>query len=168
MEIKICEVFSDCLNNINLEFSEKGITALIGCDESCKTNLIKLIIGYQKIDKGYIKYGRKKIDNLSNDTKIKSIKEDIFYVGADYSEFLFNINIKEDINYYIKDYEENTLMESLKLFNLDKDILYKSYLDLSSIEYKKVLMLLVIMSKAKVIIIEEPTLNLDYNVHQLL
>ena len=59
MEIKICDVFSDCLNNINLEFKEKSITALIGSDNSCKTNLINLINGQQKINKGYIKYGRK-------------------------------------------------------------------------------------------------------------
>lgn len=167
MEIKISEVFSECLHNINIEFNEKSITGLIGSNDSCKTSLIKLITGYQKIDKGYIKYGRKKIDNLSRDIKINTIKQDIFYVSSDYREFLFNINIKEDFNYYIGNYEENNLIDILKTFNLNKDIIYKSYLDLSSIEYKKILLVLAIMSKAKVIVIEEPTLNLDFKSTQI-
>lgn len=168
MEIKICDVFSDCLNNINLEFKEKSITALIGSDNSCKTNLINLINGQQKINKGYIKYGRKKIDSLSNDTKINSISEEVFYVSSDYREYLFNINIKEDFIYYVGNKEEDSLIDILKTFNLDKDILNKSYLDLSSIEYKKIIMILAIMSNSKIIIIEDPTLNLDYKTTEIL
>ena len=74
------------------------------------------------INKGYIKYGRKKIDSLSNDTKINSISEEVFYVSSDYREYLFNINIKEDFIYYVGNKEEDSLIDILKTFNLDKRI----------------------------------------------
>ena len=74
---------------------------------------------------------------------------------------LFNINIKEDIKFYLGEYNESKLYELLKLFNLDSTILDNNYLELSSSEKRKILLIIGLMIDSKIIILENPTFRLD-------
>ena len=74
---------------------------------------------------------------------------------------LFNINIKEDIKYYVDAYSETKLLELLNSFNLEKEILDKVYFELSSSEQIKILIIIGLMINAKIIVFDNPTINLD-------
>lgn len=161
MEIKLDNVCSNKLESINILFSEKKITSLIGNSECGKKELINLIYGLDKIHSGVIKYGRKKIDASSNSKKCIEIRKMIYYLREDSSNMLFNINIKEDIKYHLDKYDNEKLCELLKSFNLDNSILEKCYLDLSSSEIRKIQLIIGLMSNSKVIILENPTIKLD-------
>lgn len=161
MEIKLSNVCTKKLKNINIKFTEKEITALVGNAKSIKNNIINVISGLEKITSGEIKYGRRKQDENTTEEKILNIKKNIFYVSENSSHMLFNINIKEDIKFYLGEYDELKLQELLKNFNLDENVLENSYLDLSSSKSRKILLIIALMSNAKILILENPTISLD-------
>lgn len=161
MEIKLNDVCTKRLKNINIKFTEKEITALVGNSESIKKDVISVICGLEKITSGEVKYGRRKQDKSTNEEKMLDIKKNIFHVGENFNGVLFNINIKEDIKFYLGEYDELRLSELLKNFNLNEKILENSYLDLSSSEIRKVLLIIGLMSIANILILETPNLVLD-------
>ena len=161
MEIKLNNVCTKNLKNINIKFTEKEITALVGNVQSIKKDIINVICGLEEITSGEVKYGRKKQDENTSEEKILAIKKDIFHINENSSRMLFNININEDIKFYLSDYDELRLKELLKNFNLNEKILEKSYLDLSSSDAQKILLIIAFMSSAKIIILENPNINLD-------
>lgn len=157
MEIKLNEVSSTNLTNLNMMFNDHKITAILG-DEF--DEILNIIYGNQKIIKGYITYDGEKID-LNNNINIENIKKDIFYISENYDNMLFNINIEEDIKFYLRTYNKEVLSNLLKVFDLDISILKKVYFELSSSEKRKILLIISFLSQAKVLIIVNPTLKLD-------
>ena len=139
MEVKLNEVTTKEISKININFTDNEITSLIGSNKSEINNVLKLLYEDEKL-----------------------IEENIFYLKEEYKGMLFNINVLEDIKYYVKEIKEEKLYDLLKLFSLDYSICKKNYLELSSSEYKKVLLLISIMINCKILILENPTLNLDY------
>ena len=162
MEIKLNNVCTKNLVNINTEFSKNQVTCLIGSNGSGKTELLNAIYGLERILNGNIKYGRKTIDVNSKKNKIHEIKKEIYFLKENYKSMLFNVNVKEDIIFYVDKYNTEKLYELLKSFDLDISILEKSYLELSNSEIKKILLLIGIISNKKVIIFDNPTVGLDY------
>jgi energy-coupling factor transport system ATP-binding protein len=161
MEIKLNNICTKSLKNINIKFTEKEITALVGNTQSIKKNIINAICGLEKIISGEVKYGRIKQDENTTEEKMLNIKKNIFYVGENSSDMLFNINVKEDIKFYLGDYDALRLEELLKNFNLNTKILESSYLDLSSSEARKILLIIALMSNTKILILETPNIYLD-------
>lgn len=161
MEIKLNDVCTKRLKNINIKFTEKEITALVGNSESIKKDIINVICGLEKITSGEIKYGRRKQDENTAEEKMLDIKKNIFYVNENSSDMLFNINIEEDIKFYLGEYDTLKLEELLKNFNLSGKILENSYLDLSNSEIRKILLIIGLMSSAKILILENPNITLD-------
>lgn len=155
MEINLSNVYSKNLLDINLTLKEKEITSILGSNESKKIELIEVICGLDKITNGIIKYRKDEVE-LNIDTK-----KDIYYLKDNYENMLFNINIKEDIKYYLGCYDNEKLNDLLKGFNLDIKILESNYLELSSSEIRKILLIIGLMSSAKIIILENPTIKLD-------
>ena len=89
------------------------------------------------------------------------IKKSIFHISENSCNILFNINIKEDIKFYLGEYDELRLRELLKNFNLSERILESSYLDLSSSEVRKILLIIAFMCSSKILILENPNVTLD-------
>lgn len=154
MEIKLDNITTFNIKNIDLTFYENEITALISSEYKTNKEILDLISceNYKCIKSGNIKYGKEQI-NLE-------IKKDIFYLKSD-SRILFNINIKEDIIFYIKNYDESKLLELLNTFNLNKDILNKNYIELSSSEYLKIELIIGFLSPVKVLLLDNPIINFD-------
>ena len=137
--------------NENISFSKNEINSIIGIDENSKKNVLNLICEFQNKENG-------EIENNANENTSKNC---IFWLKQNYSNLLFNINIKEDIKFYLDKYNQDTLEELLKSFNLDIKILDKSYMELSSSEIRKILLIVGFLLPVKILIIENPTLKLD-------
>lgn len=168
MEIKLNNVSTTNLTDINITFDHKKINSIITAKEIYKDELFCAVNDF-KIKKGNISLGKSiiTIDNIQK--QIKKSNQNIFYLKANYEDMLFNINIMEDIKYYIKEYSVDKLEELLKKFNLNNDILNKSYLELSSSEIKKILIIILLMIDKKFLLIENPTQHLDNNsIHVLI
>jgi len=141
--------------NENISFTKDEINSIIGIDEDSKNDVLNLICEFQKKENNG---AENKAD--ANNQKM-DLKNNVFWLKENYHNMLFNINIKEDIKFYLDKYNQDKLEELLKCFNLDIKILDKSYMELSSSEIRKILLIVVFLLPAKILIIENPTLKLD-------
>lgn len=161
MEIILNNLSSNKISNLNVIFSENRITSLIGNNDSGVREIFNLIIGLDKIIDGEIKFDKKMLDKASSKKKINEMINQIYYLNENSIKQLFNINIKEDIKFYLDKYDKEKLNKMLKTFNLDNSLLLKNYSELSSSELKKILLIIGLLSTKKIIILDNPTLNLD-------
>ena len=74
---------------------------------------------------------------------------------------LFNISIKDDIGFNTRDYDNDKLDELLNLFGLDKEILYRSYREISKSEYNKIRIIICLLDNKPILVLENPTDGLD-------
>ena len=138
-----------------LDIKKGFITGFIGPNGSGKTTTIKLIMNMLNRDNGTIKVFDKeyKIDDLS-------IKETIGYVG-DISGYMKEAklkDIKKNIALFYKNWDESLYKYYLNKFNIDENKIYK---ELSKGQQKKFELIMALCHHPKLIIMDEPTANLD-------
>lgn len=163
MEIKIENLYfkytdtNYILENINLMIKNNTITGIIGSNGSGKTTLVDLIDGLLKPTAGTIKY---------NNMDVFDSKE-IGYLFQNPKNQFFSRTVKQELqaSAIINNYKVNSLekrvLDVLKIVNLNQEILSKNPLMLSNSEAKKVALASILMYNPKLIILDEPTLNLD-------
>ena len=139
----------------DLKVPEGFVTGFIGPNGSGKTTTIKLIMNMINKDQGTIKMWGKdyKINDLT-------IKEKIGYVG-EFSGYLHEAKvkkIKKSISSFYKNWDEKLYEKYITKFNLNEDKVYK---DLSKGQQKKFEIVMAISHHPKLIIMDEPTANLD-------
>ncbi|NFG25190.1 ABC transporter ATP-binding protein [Clostridium botulinum] len=145
--------------NFNLDIKYLGIksgyiTGFIGPNGSGKTTTIKSILGLIKPNNGEIKIFEK--DPLK-DEKIKDL---VAYVGG-VSGFLEENKlkyIKKSISSFYSNWDEELFKEYINKFNLDED---KQYIELSKGQQKQFELSIAFAHHPKIIIMDEPTSNLD-------
>ena len=137
-----------------LDIKSGFITGFIGPNGSGKTTTIKSIMGMIKGDEGEISIlGR---DNLKNE----DVKENIGYVG-DISGFLQENklkNIKKGISRFYKNWDEKEYRKCIDKFRLDEN---KKFGELSKGMQKQFQLALAFSHHPKILIMDEPTANLD-------
>ena len=143
------------LNIDKLDIKKGFITGFIGPNGSGKTTTIKLIMNMLNKDNGTIKVFDKeyKIDDLS-------IKETIGYVG-DISGYLKESkleDIKKSISSFYKNWDESLYKYYLNKFDIDEK---KRYKESSKGQQKKFELIMALCHHPKLIIMDEPTANLD-------
>lgn len=139
----------------DLKIPEGFVTGFIGPNGSGKTTTIKLIMNMINKDEGFIKMWGKdyKINNLN-------IKDKIGYVG-EFSGYLHEAKIgriKKSLSVFYKNWDEKLYEKYMKQFNLNED---KAYKDLSKGQQKKFEIVMAMSHHPKLIIMDEPTANLD-------
>ncbi|GIM31791.1 ABC transporter ATP-binding protein [Paraclostridium bifermentans] len=150
---KTLEDFKLTINDIEIK---KGyITGFIGPNGSGKTTTMKLIMNMLKKDSGTIKiFGKeRKVDDLE-------IKETIGYIGdvSGYMQENKLKNIKKAIKPFYKNWDEQLYKKYIMQFKLNENKVYK---ELSKGQQKKFELVMVLSHHPKLIIMDEPTANLD-------
>lgn len=143
------------LNIENLNIEKGFITGFIGPNGSGKTTTIKLIMNMLIKESGSIKiFGKEyKSDDIS-------INETIGYVG-DIPGYVHENklkNIKRGVSVFYKNWDEVLYKKYLNQFKLDEN---KRYKDLSKGQQKKFELVMALSHHPKIIIMDEPTANLD-------
>lgn len=138
----------------DLEVKTGFITGFIGPNGAGKTTTIKAIMGMCNIDEGDITvFGENPLE------KIK-VKEDIGYVGET-SGFLEEsklLNIKNSISIFYSNWDEKIYINLINKFKLDENKVYK---ELSKGKKKQFELVLALSHHPKLLIMDEPTANLD-------
>lgn len=162
MAIKFNEIkYKNIFNELNLDIKNNQILSLVGKNSSGKTSFFNLIYCLHLDFSGKITIDRKNIDNKTKNKEIDIIRKKQFYLTQEFYAQLFSINILEDIKYAVPNYKIAELEELLKYFNLNNDILKKTFNELSLGERKKILLIIMFLKDSKILLLDDPTSNLD-------
>ncbi|RLI78931.1 ABC transporter ATP-binding protein [Archaeoglobales archaeon] len=150
------------ISDVNLKILEKERIAITGANGSGKTTLLLLLSGLLKPHKGYVKVFGYEVNRKNTE----QIRRSVGIVFQDPDDFLFNPTVREELLYTPAQldmpYEEaiEVAEKYAKIFGIDK-LLDKPPLRLSGGEKKKVALAAVMMLKPKILILDEPTANID-------
>ena len=165
----------EVLKDINLNIEEGSYTVIIGKTGSGKSTLIEHINGLLLPTHGEVLVNNVLITNPKSKKekrelakKLKVLRQDVAVLFQFSEQQLFETSVLKDIifaplNYGIS--EERAISkakELIKLVGLDKSYLDKSPFELSGGEMRKVALCGVLALEPKVLILDEPTVALDY------
>ena len=165
----------EVLKDINLNVEEGSYTVIIGKTGSGKSTLIEHINGLLLPTHGEVLVNNVLIINPKSKKekrelakKLKVLRQDVAVLFQFSEQQLFETSVLKDIifaplNYGIS--EESAISkakELIKLVGLDKSYLDKSPFELSGGEMRKVALCGVLALEPKVLILDEPTVALDY------
>lgn len=165
----------EVLKDINLEIDEGSYTVIVGKTGSGKSTLIEHINGLLLPTKGEVAVDNILITNPQSKKerrelakKLKILRQDVAVLFQFSEQQLFETSVLKDIIFAPLNYgvaEEKAILkakELIKLVGLDESYLDKSPFELSGGEMRKVALCGILALEPKVLILDEPTVALDY------
>ena len=165
----------EVLKDINLKIDEGSYTVIVGKTGSGKSTLIEHINGLLLPTKGEVAVDNILITNPQSKKerrelakKLKILRQDVAVLFQFSEQQLFETSVLKDIIFAPLNYgvaEEKAILkakELIKLVGLDESYLDKSPFELSGGEMRKVALCGVLALEPKVLILDEPTVALDY------
>ena len=165
----------EVLKDINLKIDEGSYTVIVGKTGSGKSTLIEHINGLLLPTKGEVAVDNILITNPQSKKerrelakKLKILRQDVAVLFQFSEQQLFETSVLKDIIFAPLNYgvaEEKAILkakELIKLVGLEESYLDKSPFELSGGEMRKVALCGVLALEPKVLILDEPTVALDY------
>ena len=165
----------EVLKDVNLEIEEGSYTVIVGKTGSGKSTLIEHINGLLLPTHGEVMVNSVLIKNPKNKKEkrslakiLKTLRQDVAVLFQFSEQQLFETSVLKDIIFAPLNYgvaEEKAILKAKELINLvglDESYLDKSPFELSGGEMRKVALCGVLALEPKVLILDEPTVALDY------
>ena len=140
------------LDNINLKLDAGKIIGLIGKSGAGKSTLAQNLCGLIKPTSGKILTGNKKIGMVFQFPEHQ----------------IFEMTVKKEIEFAIKNKNasEKIILDALYAVGLTDDYLEKNPFELSGGEKRKVAIASILVMQPEILILDEPTVGLDYKTQQ--
>ena len=145
------------LDNVSLSIKQAELFGLLGVNGAGKTTLIKILCGLTRKASGTIT-----INNFNLDKDIDKIKE-IIDISPQETSVANNLTVKENLVFFANIYnnnDENTINEIVDIFNLN-EVLNQRAKTLSGGYKRRLSIAIALISKPKILFLDEPTLGLD-------
>lgn len=145
------------LKHINLEIEDKDFICIVGPNGSGKSTLIKGILGLIKPIKGKVIYNGLKqnfIGYMPQETKVDS------NFPASVMEIVLSGTLNNKTKLFYTKEDKKEALKNLKLLEIEK-LKDKSFCDLSGGQRQKVLLARSLCATSKLLILDEPSNNLD-------
>ena len=145
------------LDNVSLSIKQGELFGLLGVNGAGKTTLIKILCGLTRKTSGTIT-----INNFNLDKEIDNIKE-IIDISPQETSVANNLTVKENLEFFANIYnnnDANTINEIVDVFNL-KEVLNQRAKTLSGGYKRRLSIAIALISKPKILFLDEPTLGLD-------
>ena len=154
------------INKISLKIRENSIYALTGNNGSGKTTLLRLLVGLLKPKSGSIKIFNEILTRDKN--QLWKLRQKIGFLFQNPDDQLFAPTIEEDVGFGARNLglEETEVIKrvdwALKAVDLTEYKKYSPY-DLSWGQKKRAALAGLLVLKPKLLILDEPFANLDFN-----
>ena len=145
------------LDNVSLSIKHGELFGLLGVNGAGKTTLIKILCGLTRKTSGTIT-----INNFNLDKEIDKIKE-IIDISPQETSVANNLTVKENLEFFANIYNNNdvkTTNEIIDIFNLN-EVLNQRAKTLSGGYKRRLSIAIALISKPKILFLDEPTLGLD-------
>ena len=145
------------LDNVSLSIKQGELFGLLGVNGAGKTTLIKILCGLTHKTSGTIT-----INNFNLDKDIDKIKE-IIDISPQETSVANNLTVKENLVFFANIYnnnDSNTINEIVDIFNLN-EVLNQRAKTLSGGYKRRLSIAIALISKPKILFLDEPTLGLD-------
>lgn len=164
MEIELYNIgYKNLLEEFCYKFQSGKVTSILGKSGSGKSLIGYIIMDLVRYDSGNIL-----VNSVSSYDKNQFMK-DVGYVFQKPTEHFFCKTVSEEIGFGLKQFRykldkmEKLIRESLSMVGLDESFYYRDINTLSSGEAFLVALASSLILNPKVIILDEPTVYLDYN-----
>ena len=145
------------LDNVSLSIKQGELFGLLGVNGAGKTTLIKILCGLTRKTSGTIT-----INNFNLDKEIDKIKE-IIDISPQETSVANNLTVEENLEFFANIYNNNaanTINEIVDIFNLN-EVLNQRAKTLSGGYKRRLSIAIALISKPKILFLDEPTLGLD-------
>ena len=145
------------LDNVSLTIKKGELFGLLGVNGAGKTTLIKILCGLTRKTSGTIT-----INNFNLDKDIDRIKE-IIDISPQETSVANNLTVKENLEFFANIYNNNvanTINDIIDIFNLN-EVLNQRAKTLSGGYKRRLSIAIALISKPKILFLDEPTLGLD-------
>lgn len=152
------------LNNVSLQIQQGELFGLLGVNGAGKTTLIKILCGLTKKTSGTIT-----INDFDLDKDINQIKH-IIDISPQETAIANNLTVKENLEFFANIYNdrksannsnnENIVDEIIQTFSLH-EVLSQRAKTLSGGYKRRLSIAIALISKPKILFLDEPTLGLD-------
>ena len=145
------------LDNVSFAIKNGELFGLLGVNGAGKTTLIKILCGLSKKNSGDVS-----INGFNLDKEMDKIKE-IIDVSPQETSVANNLTVRENLEFFAKVYGEDSqenINEIVKTFNLE-EVLDKKAKTLSGGYKRRLSIGVALISKPKILFLDEPTLGLD-------
>ncbi len=155
-----------CLEGINLTVKRGEFIGVIGHSGSGKSTLLKHLNGILRPDSGKVMVLDTLIDKKSKNLKELRKKVGIVFQFPD--EQLFSDTVLDDLLFAPKKFKvddkiiEKELENIKHIFRLDECIFRRNYRGLSGGEKRRVAIASVVIMSPQILVLDEPTIGLDY------
>lgn len=151
------------LDNISLDFPEKGLVFIVGKSGSGKSTLLNILGGLDKMDSGDIIINGKSTHDFSS-SDFDAYRN--YHIGFIFQEFnlIDDLSVKDNIAIALKiqskGHDLTTIDEALKLVNLE-GLGYRSPKELSGGQKQRIAVARALVKNPDIILADEPTGALD-------
>ncbi len=152
--------------NFNIEISKTY--GLIGNSGSNKTKILELICGLEIIESGQVEILGDTLSGGSNEKDFFKVRKNIGYLFENPSEQFFQETVYDEISFALKNFNykkddiDNHVKKAIKLVGLDEKYLDRNPFTLSCGEAKKVALASILVYNPKIILLDDPTIGLDF------
>ncbi len=155
----VCKQYKDvlALDNVHLTIQEGELFGLLGVNGAGKTTLIKILCGLTKKTEGSVS-----ILNYDLDHQMKDIKK-VIDVSPQETSIAPNLSVYENLMFFANLYDmkdKDYLNKIIQIFGLE-DVLKKRAKKLSGGYQRRLSIACALISKPKILFLDEPTLGLD-------
>lgn len=153
------------LNNINLDGSRGQIIGIVGKSGCGKSTLLNLLLRFYQKNNGTINYNNIDIDSINTNSLHKNV------TMVSQSTYLFSDTIRENMKIAKEDATDEEIYQALKFASLDEFVLKlpekldtkvsETWDNISAGEKQRLGLARAFLSGSKVILLDEPTSNID-------
>lgn len=154
----------DVLKNINMNFDNKGLVAIVGESGCGKSTIVNMLVGAFRPNEGEVLVNEKRLEELSRENWYSHL------ATVSYNTYIFNESVRDNFKLAKKDVTDEEIYASLEKVNLKDFILSNGGLDkiitedannISGGQKQRLALAISLVSNKDIYVFDEATSNID-------